>query len=169
MPLCSLQTHSFCVVKIQVEPTRIRWALPKLKREKHVCLFLDLKRSFAQVSRRKASEKEDRSRAERWRETDCFGQHMSPDYQLCRRPGTPTVLSVTRVESSSGWHKAVCIGFLSLARVDDLEGIIVLWGYPDSVSMIRVLWIRRYTYLNELAARKVHIDSVASLCFVTIV
>lgn len=35
--------------------------------------------------------------------------------------------------------------------------------------MIRALWIRRYTYANELAAMKVHIDAVASLCFVTIV
>ena len=63
---------------------------------------------------------------------------------------------------------AVCIGFISLIkRFGDGEGKIVLWGYPDSVSIIRVLWIRRYTYLNELAAMKVHIDSVASLCFVT--
>lgn len=136
-----------------------------------MCVFLlGLKRSYTQLSRRKASETKDRSRgAERWRETDCFGHHMRSDYQPLRNPGTPTVLSATRVESSSGWHKAVCIGFLSLARFDDGEGEIVLWGYPDSISMIRALWIRRYTYANELAAMKVHIDSVASLCFVTIV
>lgn len=132
--------------------------------------LLGLKRSCTQLSQRKASEDEDRSKgAERWRETDCFGHHVHPDYQLRRNPGTPTVLSATRVESSSGWHKNVCIGFLSLVRFDDREGEIVLWGHPDSVSMIRALWIRRYTYSNELAAMKVHIDSVASLCFVTIV
>lgn len=123
-----------------------------------MCLPSRLKRSYTQLSRRKASEKEDRNRAERWRETDCFRHHMhcSTNFVGNQESSLPLVCI------------AVCIGFLSfIKRFDDGEGEIVLWGYPDSVSIKRVLWIRRYTYLNELAARKVHIDSVASLCFVT--